>query len=42
LQQEIQRDAPGDVRRLYNGIDLRHFRPKASVAREPALDFERG
>jgi glycosyltransferase involved in cell wall biosynthesis len=37
LQREIQRDAPGDVRCLYNGIDLRHFQPKASVARDPAL-----
>ena len=37
LQQEIQRDAPGDVRRLYNGIDLGHFRPKSRVERDPTL-----
>jgi colanic acid/amylovoran biosynthesis glycosyltransferase len=37
LQQEIQRNAPGDVRRLYNGIDLHHFRPDPTVEREPTL-----
>lgn len=37
LQQEIQRDAPGDVRCLYNGIDLRHFQPNPRLTRDPAL-----
>lgn len=29
--------APGDIRRLYNGIDLTVFRPDPSVPREPDL-----
>jgi colanic acid/amylovoran biosynthesis glycosyltransferase len=37
LQEQVQRDAPGDVRCLYNGIDLRTFRPKAGVDRDPRL-----
>lgn len=37
LQQQIQRDAPGDVRCLYNGIDLEHFRPDPVIRRESAL-----
>lgn len=37
LQEQVQRDAPGDVRCLYNGIDLRTFRPQAGVDRDPRL-----
>jgi colanic acid/amylovoran biosynthesis glycosyltransferase len=35
--QEIQGDGPGDVRCLYNGIDLRHFKINPHAAREPGL-----
>lgn len=34
---QIQNGAGGDVRCLYNGIDLRHFKPNRRVAREPGL-----
>jgi glycosyltransferase involved in cell wall biosynthesis len=34
---QIQNGAGGDVRCLYNGIDLRHFKPNPRVAREPGL-----
>lgn len=37
LQQEVQHDAPGDVRCLYNGIDLHHFRPDSAINRKPTL-----
>jgi colanic acid/amylovoran biosynthesis glycosyltransferase len=37
LREQIQRDAPGDVRRLYNGIDLDHFHPVPAVKRDPTL-----
>lgn len=30
-------DGPGEVRRLYNGIDLTHFRPDSTTPRQPNL-----
>ncbi len=35
--QQVQGDGPGDVRCLYNGIDLRHFRPRSDPERDPHL-----
>jgi colanic acid/amylovoran biosynthesis glycosyltransferase len=35
--QQVLGETPGDVRCLYNGIDLRHFRPKSRVERDPRL-----
>lgn len=37
LQEHVQKEAPGDVRALYNGIDLQHFCPDPTVSRDPAL-----
>ncbi|MBE2234841.1 MAG: glycosyltransferase [Anaerolinea sp.] len=34
---QIQNGGGGDVRCLYNGVDLRHFKPNPRVAREPGL-----
>lgn len=34
---QIQNGGGGDVRCLYNGIDLRHFKPNPRVEREPGL-----
>lgn len=35
--QAIQGEGPGDVRCLYNGVDLRHFKPNPRTARDPGL-----
>ncbi len=33
----IQGDGPGDLRCLYNGVDLRHFKPNPRATRDPGL-----
>ena len=35
--QDLMNGRPGDIRRLYNGIDLTRFRPDPDVCREPNL-----
>jgi glycosyltransferase involved in cell wall biosynthesis len=35
--QDLMNGRPGDIRRLYNGIDLTRFRPDPDVRREPNL-----